>query len=137
MGKKPVVFKAVEVGDQVIMNVDGTMAVDFNATLSEEDYGALRAGYICPKCFERQSEAFPVICELEYQGERLCGFPIRKELTHWLELNDRGKKWVGPTMTREDEDDMFREADSKAVRDGKPRVRSMTQTPGGVWLPGG
>ena len=128
---KPVIFADVDHGE-FAQREAGVERADLDVTLSPGDFERLKEGRICPRCWEIQPEPFPDKCEaLKYpDGQRGCGFPIKKQLPVWLEQNFGGDKWLGPTMTESDEDELFKERRSRAKREGVVR-------PSGLWTPNG
>lgn len=117
-------FYAVEHGTK--LRAEGDMVrLDADVMLTAEQEGLLRAGYLCPKCWERQSEPFPKVCELKApDGTVLCGFPIRDGLSDYLATEMVEDHTVGRKMSvsekvaqmeQDAEQDRFRRDGSKGI----------------------
>lgn len=124
---KPVIFEDVQLSGDITVEA-GVERGSLDFTLSPEDFARLQAGYLCPSCWEQQPEPFPKKCKaLDLGGGvRGCGFPIRKELTRWLEQNHAGDRWLGPTTSDEYELDLLRDH----------RERKKYRKESQIWLPG-
>lgn len=124
---KPVIFEDVNITGGVSFEA-GIERGDLEVTLAPGDFDRLKSGYLCPRCWEQQPEAFPEKCEvLDFgDGERGCGFPIRKQLTEWLQQNHVADRWIGPSTSDDEEIEILR--DHRARKKHNPDAH--------IWLPG-
>jgi hypothetical protein len=98
---------------EVYADSNGNLVRGLHVTLTEEQFDAMRAGYLCPPpphgCLARQREAFPEKCIEPY-----CNFNLKRDLQRYLE-----QAFVG-------EEDLFPERESAI---GVPDLPE-------IWLPG-
>lgn len=100
---RPVIPVAIEHSEtDILIHSDGTKRSAANITFSPEDIGAMKAGYICVRCFERQREAWPEHCPV-------CQFPISDKQAEFFAKAFVGEVWVGPRTTHDEEMAIARE----------------------------
>lgn len=129
MSNEPVIFADVDHGEYARYEA-GIWRADLNITLFPGDFERLKEGRICPNCHENQPKPFPGICkQLNLgDGEKGCGFDITPdEVNKWLNEHFGGEKWIGPTMSEADEDELFKEQRSRKKRE--------KTTKSGIWVP--
>lgn len=91
--------------------------------LDEESVARIRAGYVCAKCFEAQTESLPEKCYL-------CKFPMRDLQSEYVAKNYQGTVRIGSTTSMEEEYaimDQFAEEEARKA-DRMPRTPS-------IWVP--
>jgi hypothetical protein len=109
--RKPVIPLAVEEDpDHVLIFSDGTYRSSFNITLSPEDVGRIRAGYVCAICFEAHEEAYPEECSV-------CRFPMRSRQAEFVAKAYLGKKRIGPSTSLADELAAMEELEERYLRE--------------------
>lgn len=124
--RKPVKIVGVENDpEHVIVNSAGEVRAAPLIILDEESVGRIRAGYVCAKCFEPQTEAFPEQCYL-------CKFPMRDKQAEFVGKAYQGTVRVGPSTSLEDEEAFMNEwAEIQARKQDR-----MPRTPS-IWVPRG
>lgn len=109
--RKPVIPISVEESEtHALLLRNGEVRSAFNVTLSPEDYGRARAGYVCVRCYEVQDTPFPEACWV-------CKFPMRERQLEFLAKAYQGEQHMGPTTSLEDELAMLEEAEEMARRE--------------------
>lgn len=95
--RKPVQILAVEEDENhVLIFSDGTYRSSFNVTVSDDDVGRIKAGYMCAICFEPHDEAFPEECNA-------CRFPMKYRQAAYVAKAYQGKVRLGPSTSLADE----------------------------------
>ena len=109
---RPVRLTMIEDEGHVIYYEDGRPPQDsWEAALSDKnDFGRMRDGYICARCFEDLDTAFPDECPV-------CHFPMRDDQARFIAERFVGERWVGPTTTLEEEAAIMLEMREKKIRD--------------------
>lgn len=82
-----------------------------DVTWPREVITKIRTGYQCLKCWEPQQDAFPENCPV-------CGYPMRENQATDFGREFHGDKWVGPTVSVDDEIESL--AERSARRAHKP-----------------
>lgn len=109
--RRPVIPVAVEESDtHALLLKDGTTRSAYNITLSPEDTGRVRAGYVCVRCYETQDAPFPEECWV-------CKFPMKERQLEYFGRAFQGNQHMGPTTSLEDELAMLREAEEIVRRE--------------------
>jgi hypothetical protein len=88
---------------------NGEVRSAFNITLSPDDIGRIRAGYVCVRCLEVQDAPFPDQCWV-------CKFPMNERQLEFLEKAYQGDQRMGPSTPLEDELAMLEEAEQEALK---------------------
>jgi len=109
---RPVKLTMLEDEGHVLYYEDGRPPQDaWEAALSDaDDFGRMKEGYVCARCFEDLDTPFPDECPV-------CKFPMRDEQSRFIAERFLGEKWVGPTTTLEEEAAIMLEMREKHVRD--------------------
>jgi hypothetical protein len=108
--RKPVIPIGVEESEShALLLRNGEVRSAFNVTLSREDMGRVRAGYVCVRCYETQDTPFPDQCWV-------CEFPMKERQLEYLGKAYQGEQYMGPTTSLEDELAMLEEAEEIARR---------------------
>lgn len=106
----------------IVRLADGRRFLDVNIIIDEDSVEQIRQGYKCIRCFEPQSEPFPVLCEsrapAELGGERWCNFPIRAQQREEFEIMFKGEVEVGSRISVVDELGRLREIDEYEAKHG-------------------
>lgn len=124
--RKPVQFLAVEEDeDHILIFSDGTYRSSFNVTLSPEDAGRVRAGYVCAVCFEAHEEAYPEECSV-------CRFPMRDKQAAFVAKAYKGEKRLGPSTSMEDELAAMEELEERYIREQSASAPQII-VPGRSW----
>lgn len=87
----------------------------FNVTLSPEDVGRIKAGYVCARCFETQDSPFPTECWV-------CGFPMAERQSEFIAKAYQGEQRMGPSTSMEDELAALDEIEERQLRESRPSV---------------
>lgn len=93
--------------------------------LDEESVARIRAGYVCAKCFEAQTESLPEKCYL-------CGFPMRDKQGEYVARNYQGTVRIGSATSLEQE---YALMDEWAEIEARKKDR-MPRNPS-IWVPRG
>ncbi len=114
------ILDAVPADDSTTVRLpDGREFLDVNMALLDEDVQRIRAGVVCIRCLEPQSEAFPETCESELpNGERWCNFPIREKQAAEFAVMFKGTVHIGSRVKLEEEIERMREFDEYEKRTG-------------------
>lgn len=127
---EPVVFlDAVPASDGTTVRLaDGREFLDVNMALHDHDIDRIRHGWVCIRCFEPQSQAFPERCEtLLPNGEPACNFPMREMQASEFAIMFKGSVHIGSRINYSDEIERLREFDEYESRTGiliPPEVRN-------------
>ena len=109
--RKPVIPVGVEESDtHALLLRTGEVRSAFNVTLSPDDVGRVRAGYVCVRCLEVQEQPFPKECSV-------CKFPMAERQAEYLAQAYQGEQYMGPTTSLDDELAMLEEAEQLAFRE--------------------
>lgn len=124
--RKPAKIVGIELDpDHVIVTSTGEIRQAPMIYLDEESVGRIRAGYVCAKCFEPQTEAFPEQCWV-------CKFRMADKQAEYVAKNYQGTVRVGPSSTLEEEEAFMNEwAEIQARKQDR-----MPRTPS-IWVPRG
>src|SRR3954468_7738530 len=95
----PVKIVALEPDPDSFLIIDGRRYAGVNASVTEETFRAMLAGYVCCLCYERQSKPFPEVCEAPWG----CPMEIRDKQREMIERIYQGERWIGPTLSNADE----------------------------------
>lgn len=98
MSRAPVRIVALEPDANSFLEIEGRRYAGVNASVSKETFEAMKQGYVCVLCYERQSEPFPEVCEAPW-----CHMEIRAKQTELLEKLHQGERWIGPRSSNVDE----------------------------------
>lgn len=106
--------------DHVVVTSTGEVRRSPMIYLDEESVGRIRAGYVCAKCFEPQTESFPEKCYL-------CKFPMKDKQAEYVGRNYKGTVRIGSATSMEQEYAIMdewaeREAFKKDRMPGKPSI---------------
>lgn len=83
-----------------------------NWTLTPEDFGRVKAGYVCVNCMEPQETPYPEHCSL-------CQFPMREKQPRLVAFEYQGEKHIGPSTSLTEEMDRLEDwADRKEHQAG-------------------
>lgn len=95
--RKPVIPLAVEEDeDHIQLSANGEWRSAAKVILSDDDVGRMRAGYVCARCWEVQTNAFPKECSV-------CRFPMADKQSEFLAKAYKGSTRLGPSSSLEDE----------------------------------
>lgn len=109
--RKPVIPIGVEESEtHALLLRNGETRSAFNVTLSHEDLGRMKAGYVCVRCYEVQDTPHPKECWV-------CKFPMAERQAEYLAKAFQGEQHMGPTISLEDELAMLEEAEEMARRE--------------------
>lgn len=109
--RRPVIPIGVEESEtHALLLGNGEVRSAFNVTLSDEDFGRVRAGYVCARCFEAQDSPFPEQCWV-------CKFPMRERQTEFVAKAYQGHQRMGPSTSLEDELALLEEAEMLMLRE--------------------
>lgn len=109
--RKPVIPIGVEESeDHALLLRNGEVRSAFNVTLSPEDVGRIRSGYVCVRCFEVQDQPFPEECWV-------CKFPMNERQLEFMGKAFQGDQKMGPSQSLDDELAMLEEAEQMARRE--------------------
>jgi hypothetical protein len=75
-----------------------------------DDFGRMRAGYICARCFEDLDTPFPDECPV-------CKFPMRERQSQLIAERYQGTDWVGPSTSLDEERAIMNEMRERAARE--------------------
>ena len=106
-------------GGTTVRLADGREFLDVNTAHPEKDIDRLRTGWLCIRCGEPQSEAFPEVCESTLpNGFRWCNFPIRLKQAAEFAVMFKGTVQIGSRVKVADEIERMREFDEYEARTG-------------------
>lgn len=105
--RQPLRITAVEPDPDGVVEIAGRVYQNVNVTVADEDeFRRLCEGYVCASCGEPHETPYPEHCTV-------CMFPMRSEQQVRLAMAFKGRKWVGP---RESIDDEFARMDEENKR---------------------
>lgn len=94
--RRPVLPLAAEDVHQALWLPDGRVQGEVQLTLSPDDIGRIRAGYVCAKCLEPHESPWPERCQA-------CGSPMRAEQAAFFarEFGGVAPPWERPSAEEE------------------------------------
>lgn len=109
---RPVNLQLLEPAGDILLFSDGRppRAAARVGLEDEDDFGRMRAGYICARCFEDLDTAFPDECPV-------CHFPMAEQQARLIAERYQGTEWVGPSTSLEDERAIMIEMRERAARE--------------------
>ena len=107
----PIIPLAVEEDeDYVQLHSDGSWRAAPKIIHSKETIGAMRAGYVCAKCWENHDRPFPEQCNA-------CRFPMKDRQSEYLAKAYQGEIQMGPSASLEDELAAMEELEKRKARE--------------------
>jgi len=101
--------------EAVMVMPDGRRMQKTNIGHTRETIEAMRAGYVCVKCFERFASPFPDECSV-------CHFPMREHQAEEFAKDFRGETRFGPSTTLDEERGIMNEMREKEKFDRARRL---------------
>ena len=89
-------IEIIEDTEHTMILYDGREVSPVIKVVPEEEFPAMRAGYICAQCIEELDRAFPENCPV-------CNFPMRDHQAEYLGRMYVGNRQIGPSTTLADE----------------------------------
>lgn len=115
---------------EIMVDEDGSASRAYNIKWPEETVRKIAQGYQCLRCWEPQSEAFPVLCPC-------CGYGMRHHQVRDFELEFAGEEQhVGDAQRDWEELARLEEEGERAAWKPGSSI-SVPRSKGGVVLPGG
>lgn len=105
--------------DKLIIEPDGTVRRDVNVFLTEAQYRKMRAGYLCPWCYQELKHAFKLTCGSWHYGP---AEPTQAEWHAFMDEEFRGVEWLGA-----------KPAHQNAIENQWDRDEFVSRT--GIWVP--
>jgi hypothetical protein len=115
-------------GATTVRLADGREFLDANIALHDDDVERIRTGWVCIRCYEPQSKAFPNVCEATLpNGQPMCGFPIAEKQAGEFAAMYKGSVKIGSQINWQDEAQRLNEFSEFEARTGliiPPHVRN-------------